>query len=222
MNCLQHCFSEKNSVPGKQVCRFSGAVRNLLTASDTRDFPDNIHVNNDQQLESLHNLMSQLEGKLQSLRSVVKNRTWFRKSKLTLRDYTLSLSNEKNRTKVHFHGTTVTQSISNRTRRDCFSGDNCKVLHPGRGVSFHETNAPVEQDSGLVSRGTYFLFCSVTMESLTPSTFEIFIIMSQVIITQNKSVVNLYLEWQISSSCWMISINPQLNMYSACKVKERC
>ena len=83
MNCLQHCFSEKNSVPGKQVCRFSGAVRNLLTASDTRDFPDNIHVNNDQQLESLHDLMSQLEGKLQSLRSVVKNRTWFRKSKLT-------------------------------------------------------------------------------------------------------------------------------------------
>ena len=47
-------------------------ARNLSTASDTRGFPDSIHVNNDQQLESLHDLMSQLEGKLQSLRSVVK------------------------------------------------------------------------------------------------------------------------------------------------------
>ena len=47
-------------------------VRNLSTASNTRDFTYNIHVNNDQQLESLHDLMSQLEGKLHSLRSVVK------------------------------------------------------------------------------------------------------------------------------------------------------
>ena len=52
--------------------RVTGHVRNLSTASDTSDFPDNIHVNNDQQLESLHDLMSQLEGKLQSLRYVVK------------------------------------------------------------------------------------------------------------------------------------------------------
>ena len=110
VNCLQHCFSENNSVPGKQVCRFSG------------------------------------------------------------------------------------------TLRDCFIGDNCKVLHPGRGVSSHErypasqasrdqsppANAPVDQGSGLVSRGTYFLFCSVTMESLTPCTFEIFIIMSHVVITHKK------------------------------------
>ena len=48
------------------------SVRNLSTASDTRDFPDNIHVSNDQQLESLHDLISQLKGKLQSPRSVVK------------------------------------------------------------------------------------------------------------------------------------------------------
>ena len=50
-------------------CRLSGIVRLPLTQAI---FPDNIHVNNDQQLESLHDLMSQLEGKLQSLRSVVK------------------------------------------------------------------------------------------------------------------------------------------------------
>ena len=47
----------------------SGIFRLPLTQAI---FPDNIHVNNDQQLESLHDLMSQLEGKLQSLRSVVK------------------------------------------------------------------------------------------------------------------------------------------------------
>ena len=60
------CFSSPSrlEVP---VC-----VRNLSTASDTSYFRGNIHVNNDQQLESLHDLMSQLEGKLQSLRSVVK------------------------------------------------------------------------------------------------------------------------------------------------------
>ena len=47
----------------------SGIFRLPLTQAI---FPDNIHVNNDQQLELLHDLMSQLEGKLQSLRSVVK------------------------------------------------------------------------------------------------------------------------------------------------------
>ena len=83
MICLQHHFSEKISVPGKQVCRFFG------------------------------------------------------------------------------------------TLRGCFSGDNCKFLHPGRDVSSHERypvsqtsqdhfppdDAPVNQESGLVSRGTYFLLC---------------------------------------------------------------
>ena len=55
--------------PYSSSSMFSEGLRNLSTASNTRD---NIHVNNDQQLESLHDLTAQLEGKLQSLRSVVK------------------------------------------------------------------------------------------------------------------------------------------------------
>jgi len=53
-----------------RVLRVSGIFRLPLTQAI---FPDNIDVNNDQQLESLHDFMSQLEGKLQSLRSVVKS-----------------------------------------------------------------------------------------------------------------------------------------------------
>ena len=67
-----HCCSRCSCFRSQSHSEVPVCVRNLSTASNTRDFTYNIHVNNDQQLESLHDLMSQLEGKLHSLRSVVK------------------------------------------------------------------------------------------------------------------------------------------------------
>ena len=57
-------------------------VRNLPIGSNTRDFPDNIHVKTTYRLESLHNLMSTLQRWLQSLDPLL-TRTWL----LTSRHY---------------------------------------------------------------------------------------------------------------------------------------
>ena len=85
---------------------WSFPVRNLPIASNTRDFPDNIHVKTTYRLESLHNLMSTLQRWLQSLDPLL-TRTWL----LTSCRYNLSLSNYIKRNKVYFHSVTVTQSI---------------------------------------------------------------------------------------------------------------
>ena len=71
---------------------WSCPVRNLPIASNTRDFPENIHVKMTFRLESPHNLMSTLQRWLQSLDPLL-TRTWFRNPKLRSRHYNLSLSN---------------------------------------------------------------------------------------------------------------------------------